>query len=41
MFDGIAHPDSIKLFGHVPSFELNEFDVGFKFPELIRLIDEA
>lgn len=99
IFDGIAHPDSIKLFGHVPSFELNEFyeklarelsiqnmyaeqssginrrcpntaglgmnrdmlkqlkrhnvniitvsdahcpeDVGFKIPELIRLIDEA
>ena len=24
LFDGIAHPDSVKLFGHVPSFSLEE-----------------
>lgn len=24
LFDGIAHPDSVKLFGHTPSFPLDE-----------------
>lgn len=24
LFDGIAHPDSVKLFGHIPSFPLEE-----------------
>lgn len=24
LFDGIAHPDSVKLFGHIPSFPLDE-----------------
>lgn len=25
IFDGLAHPDSIKLFGHKPSFALDEY----------------
>ena len=25
IYDGIAHPDSIKLFGHLPSFSLTEY----------------
>jgi histidinol-phosphatase (PHP family) len=25
IYNGIAHPDSIKLFGHKPSFPLNEY----------------
>lgn len=25
IYDGIAHPDSIKLFGHTPSYSLDEF----------------
>ncbi|MBQ8642275.1 MAG: histidinol phosphate phosphatase [Clostridia bacterium] len=25
LFDGMAHPDSIRLFGHIPSFPLTEY----------------
>ena len=25
LFDGIGHPDAIKLFGHKPSFSLTEY----------------
>ena len=25
LYSGIAHPDCIKLFGHKPSFELNDY----------------